>query len=167
MAALGDPQALSASVSLARKRKASADESPRPDNGSVPVPAPRKPLAAIPTFNWTRASVPATMPLPPVVGQPAVPGVPPVPAIVPGGPTPAIPGLPPPSFLPPSTRLPVPVDTQVLRTFDCQRPVRPVLFPETPEVLPFPVDLRDLVAWTDAFVERLGWMALLAQEVGT
>lgn len=46
------------------------------------------------------------------------------------------------------------------RKFDCVKHVRPAQFPEALGALPFPQELRGLVAWTDAFVERLGWAAL-------
>lgn len=51
------------------------------------------------------------------------------------------------------------------RKFDCVKHVRPAQFPEALGALPFPQELRGLVAWTDAFVERLGWAALQAEQV--
>lgn len=56
------------------------------------------------------------------------------------------------------------IQTEV-RSFDCVKHVRPAEFPEALGALPFPGELRGMVAWTDAFVERLGWMALLAEQV--
>ncbi|KAJ5319102.1 uncharacterized protein N7506_011806 [Penicillium brevicompactum] len=50
------------------------------------------------------------------------------------------------------------------RKFDCVKHVRPAQFPEALGALPFPQELRGLVAWTDAFVERLGWAALQAEQ---
>ncbi|KAJ5902745.1 hypothetical protein N7495_003273 [Penicillium taxi] len=52
----------------------------------------------------------------------------------------------------------------VIRTFNCVKHVRASQYPEVLGALPFPNDLRGLVAWTDAFVERLGWKALQEQE---
>lgn len=51
------------------------------------------------------------------------------------------------------------------RSFICSSHFRPARFPEVIGPLPFPKDLRKLVAWSDAFVTRLGWEALQAQEV--
>ncbi|KAJ5670042.1 uncharacterized protein N7477_005405 [Penicillium maclennaniae] len=53
----------------------------------------------------------------------------------------------------------------VARNFDCVKHARPAEFPEYLGALPFPRELKGLVAWTDAFVERLGWVALQEQEV--
>ncbi|OJJ42074.1 hypothetical protein ASPZODRAFT_147780 [Penicilliopsis zonata CBS 506.65] len=119
-------------------------------NGTKSV---RSILAALPMNKKLNGTAPGHAPGlgPPVSG--------PVPGPAPG-PMPAIPGLPMPSF----PVLGAPTGPWESRSFDCQKPVRPVLFPEAPEMLPFPVELRDLVAWTDAFVERLGWMALMAHE---
>jgi hypothetical protein len=52
-----------------------------------------------------------------------------------------------------------------IRQFNCAKHVRPAQFPDALEALPFPKDLSKLVAWTDAFVERLGWAALQADQV--
>ncbi|KAJ5292055.1 hypothetical protein N7478_001306 [Penicillium angulare] len=55
--------------------------------------------------------------------------------------------------------------TEVLtRKFDCVKHVRPAEFPEALGALPFPSELRGMVAWTDAFVERLGWMSLQVEQ---
>jgi hypothetical protein len=52
-----------------------------------------------------------------------------------------------------------------IRKFPCVKHVRPAQFPEAIGALPFPQELKDLVAWTDVFVERLGWAALQAEKV--
>lgn len=51
------------------------------------------------------------------------------------------------------------------RTFPCQKHERPSRFPEPDGPLPFPKEMRDLVAWTDSFVEHLGWIALRGEQV--
>ncbi|RAO68274.1 uncharacterized protein BHQ10_004286 [Talaromyces amestolkiae] len=50
------------------------------------------------------------------------------------------------------------------RTFPCQKHERPSRFPEPDGPLPFPKEMRDLVAWTDSFVEHLGWIALRGEQ---
>ncbi|KAJ5726001.1 uncharacterized protein N7483_007358 [Penicillium malachiteum] len=50
------------------------------------------------------------------------------------------------------------------RTFACQKHYRPARFPEAVGALPFPREVRDLVAWTDSFVERLGWVTIQKEE---
>ncbi|KAJ5123634.1 hypothetical protein N7448_009731 [Penicillium atrosanguineum] len=56
------------------------------------------------------------------------------------------------------------VGQTVARNFDCVKHARPAGFPEYLGALPFPRELKGLVAWTDAFVERLGWVAMQEQE---
>ena len=53
----------------------------------------------------------------------------------------------------------------VIRDFECVKHFRPADFPEALGHLPFPRELSELVAWSDAFVERLGVMALAIQQV--
>lgn len=51
------------------------------------------------------------------------------------------------------------------RSFPCVVHMRSPAFPSVKDALPFPDDMSQLIAWTDAFVERLGWQALQQHEV--
>ncbi|KAJ5950092.1 hypothetical protein N7454_001676 [Penicillium verhagenii] len=54
-----------------------------------------------------------------------------------------------------------------IRQFNCVKHVKPADFPKTLSTLPFPESLNGLVAWTDAFVERLGLMAMAEKQQTT
>ncbi|KAJ5930813.1 hypothetical protein N7466_006306 [Penicillium verhagenii] len=54
-----------------------------------------------------------------------------------------------------------------IREFNCVKHVKPADFPEVISALPFPEELSGLVAWTDAFVERLGSIAMAEKEQTT
>lgn len=51
------------------------------------------------------------------------------------------------------------------RSFPCVVHTRSSALPSPKGALPFPDEMSQLIAWTDAFVERLGWQALQQQEV--
>lgn len=53
------------------------------------------------------------------------------------------------------------------RSFPCVVHTRSSAFPHVKGALPFPDEMTQLIAWTDAFVERLGWQALQQHEVGS
>lgn len=55
--------------------------------------------------------------------------------------------------------------TTITKEFDCEYPsVEPTVY-RTAEPLPFPNTLRDLISWTDAFVERIAGMTEAEQKV--
>ncbi|KAJ5639668.1 uncharacterized protein N7484_007530 [Penicillium longicatenatum] len=62
-----------------------------------------------------------------------------------------------------SSKTQIRIQTEI-RSFECVKHVKPAQFPEVLGALPFPQELRSMVAWTDAFVQRLGWMALLQEQ---
>jgi hypothetical protein len=63
-----------------------------------------------------------------------------------------------------SSKTQIEIQTEI-RSFECVKHVKPAQFPEVLGALPFPQELRSMVAWTDAYVQRLGWMALLQEQV--
>jgi hypothetical protein len=55
--------------------------------------------------------------------------------------------------------------TKISRKFDCEYPsVEPNVY-RTPDPLPFPDNLHDLISWTDAFVDRIASMTQAGEKV--
>ncbi|KAJ5772281.1 hypothetical protein N7520_002810 [Penicillium odoratum] len=51
-----------------------------------------------------------------------------------------------------------------IRSFECVKHFKPAEFPKVLSTLPFPKELDAMVSWTDAFVERLGLIAMAEKQ---